>query len=117
MRSSDGFPKIYLYRGIIDFRRGIDGLCAIVQHQFHLDPFADALFVFIARNKRKMRALYWDRSGFAMWTKRLEKEKFKIPKFFDEVMTLSPREFEMLLDGYDVMRMRPHEKLHFSRFS
>ena len=80
MRSLNLFAKIYLYQGVIDFRKSIDGLAIIVEQEIKVDPFSDALFIFVAKDRSKLKLVYWDRSGFALWYKRLEKEKFILLK-------------------------------------
>jgi len=62
-----------------------------------------------------VKILYWERSGFCMWQKRLEKARFKWPrKAESDVIILSGQQLNWLLDGYDVMRFKPHERLHYS---
>jgi transposase len=80
-----------------------------------LDPFARYLFVFGSRDRSKVKMLYWDRTGFALWLKRLEKAKFSWPKKLDaDVIELSARELEWLLDGYEFWKMKPHEELKYA---
>ena len=70
---------IYLHRDSVDFRKSINGLVTIVEQEMQLSPFAPALFVFCNRNRDRVKVLYWDQTGFCLWYKRLEKEKFKWP--------------------------------------
>ncbi|NDV14096.1 IS66 family insertion sequence element accessory protein TnpB [Crenobacter caeni] len=58
---------VYLYRSTIDFRKSIDGLATLVEQSLGLNPFADALFLFINRRRDKIKALYWHRNGFCLW--------------------------------------------------
>lgn len=114
MRSTKSFTDIYLSRRHIDFRKGINGLAMLVQEEMELDPFDGALFVFCSKSRDKIKILYWDLSGFALWQKRLEKEKFKWPKKLpDEVIILDPNELKWLLEGFDITKMKPHETLQF----
>jgi transposase len=71
---------IYLHRDVVDFRKSINGLVTIVEQEMALSPFGDALFVFCNRNRDRVKVLYWDKTGFCLWYKRLEKEKFKWPR-------------------------------------
>ena len=68
--------KIYLATGYTDLRKGIDGLAGIVQEQFQLDAFSDALFLFCGRRNDRIKGLYWDSNGFIMLYKRLESGSF-----------------------------------------
>jgi len=118
MRTIKSFTDIYLSRKYIDFRKGINGLSTLVEAEMELDPFDGALFLFCSKTKDKIKILYWDRSGFALWQKRLEKEKFKWPtKMKDDVIILDAHELEWLLNGFDITKMKPHETLNFSAVS
>ena len=90
----------------------------IVQAEMKGNIFAGGLFVFTNRRRDVVRILYWDRSGYAMWIKRLEKEKFRWPvKMNGDVVSLSSMELSWLLDGIDITRMKPHQTLSFSAVS
>ena len=79
-----------------------------------LNLFSSALFVFCSKTRDKIKILYWDQSGFVLWYKRLEKERFKWPKKLNEdVVELSHQELSFILDGYDILKMKPHEKLKY----
>lgn len=67
---------IYIAAGYTDMRKQIDGLSAIVQHHFNLDPFSNSVFLFCGRNSRIMKVLYWEGDGFVLLYKRLENGKF-----------------------------------------
>jgi transposase len=67
------------------------------------------------RFRDRVKILYWERNGFCLWQKRLERERFKWPRRVHEsVVTLTGQQLNWLLDGYDITRMRPHQRLHFS---
>lgn len=111
-------PTVYLYRDVVDFRKSINGLVAIVEQEMALSPFADALFVFCNRSRDKIKLVYWDRTGFCLWYKRLEKDKFKWPRRdAREVIQWNEQEFNWLLDGYDVAAMKGHETLNYRAIS
>ena len=69
--------NIYIACGHTDMRKSIDGLAAIVQQQFHLDPFSSTLFLFCGRRRNRMKALLWEGDGFILLYKRLENGSFK----------------------------------------
>lgn len=103
--------EIYLHRDFVDFRKSIDGLVGIVEQELGRDAYTSALFVFCNKAKDKLKILYWDKTGFALWYKRLEKQKFKWPtKIANQEYTLTVQQLEWLLSGYDVVG---HEELHY----
>ena len=76
---------VYLACGYTDLRRGIDGLAGLVQTQFQLDPFQNALFLFCGRRKDRIKGLYWEGDGFVLLYKRLESGSFQWPRNGEEV--------------------------------
>ena len=111
MRSYNSFNQIYLYNGVVDFRKSINGLIQIVKFQMNLNPLDEVLFIFVARNRWALKILYFDQSGFALWYKRLEGEKFKLPKPNSSSHSLTTKELGLFLDGYDIFKMKPHKIL------
>lgn len=106
---------VYVHREPVDFRKAINGLSVIVEGEMSLSPFSGAVFVFCNRKRDKLKILYWDKSGFALWYKRLEKERFQWPRRWPEaVIELSETQFHWLLDGYDIARMQPHRALEYA---
>jgi transposase len=118
MRPSSDLPAVYLCREAVDFRKGINGLAALVEERLELDPLSEQLFVFCNRARNRVRILYWERNGFCLWQKRLEKHRFHWPRREPgPVVTLTGQQLNWLLDGLDVLRMRPHERLFYQRIS
>ena len=93
--------RVFLACGKTDMRKSIDGLSAIVEGSFKLDPFADgALFVFCNRNRDRVKILEWDGDGYWVHFKRLEKGHFRWPAIGDEpTMALTGEELAFLLGG------------------
>lgn len=117
MISLSAFDGIYLCREFVDFRKSIDGLSALVE-EMGLDPFKKYLFVFCSRRRNRLKILYWDLSGFALWYKRLEKERFHWPKSYaQDVIELDSEKLRWLLQGVDVWKIKPHEILQFKKVS
>ena len=105
---------VLLCREPVDFRKSINGLSILVEDVLDLDPFSAQLFVFTNRKRDKVKILYWERSGFVLWYKRLEKDRFPWPRTAEEsVISVTGRELNWLLDGVDIFSLRPHEALHF----
>ncbi|NYR11321.1 IS66 family insertion sequence element accessory protein TnpB [Pseudoalteromonas sp. MIP2626] len=71
--------EVFLHRDFVDFRKSINGLVSIVEDELVRDAYTGTLFVFCNKAKDKLKILYWDKTGFALWYKRLEKQKFKWP--------------------------------------
>jgi transposase len=89
----------------VDFRKGIDGLAALVQEQLRLDPYAGPVFVVRAKRADRIKLLVWDGSGLVLVAKRLEGGQFRGPKIDDGVMRLSPEQLSALVDGLDWSRV------------
>lgn len=85
--------SIYLACGYTDMRKSIDGLSAMVQQNFHLDPFSNSLFLFCGRKCSRLKALYWEGDGFVILYKRLESGSFQWPRTQDEIQKISQQEF------------------------
>ncbi len=110
MLSFEG-KAVYLACGQTDMRKSINGLSAIVEGSFKLDPFNGALFVFCNRKRDRLKILMWDGDGFWLYFKRLEKGHFRWPAEGSEAtMTLSPEELSILLGGARVeLKLRRSE--------
>ena len=82
--------QVYLCREVVDMRKSINGLSILVEQALGLDPFAPRLFVFCNRKRDKIKILYWERNGFCLWQKRLERTRFQWPRKVDnEVIALT----------------------------
>lgn len=114
MRPDDEQCEVYLCTTPVDFRKGMHSLAVLVEQHLQRDPFAEGLFVFCNRQRTSIKILYWERNGFCLWQKRLEKERFSWPKKASQtVMSLTGQHLNWLLDGYDIARMKPHKKLQY----
>jgi transposase len=104
MRMFSGVPEVFLYRDFVDFRKSINGLSLIVEQQMMLSPLTGSVFVFCNKGRDKLKVLYWDKTGFALWYKRLEKDKFKWPKKLNDTsLNLTEQQLHWLFDGFDVL--------------
>jgi transposase len=118
MRSVHDFSSVLLHKAPVDGRKQINGLAALVQGAMGQNPFSGTLFAFTTRRRDVIKLLYWDRTGFAMWVKRLEEEKFRWPlKIEGDMITLTADQLSWLLDGIDIMRMKTHTTLAYSAVS
>ena len=107
--------EVYLHRDPVDFRKSINGLSAIVELSMNLPLNSDALFVFCSRSRDKLKILYWDRTGFCLWYKRLERDKFKWPRKHDSnTVSISEEEPHWLLQGLNISAMQTHDSIEFN---
>ena len=114
MRPDPRIEEVFLYRRPVDMRKQMDGLSAIVKDLMHQDPLCGKLYIFTNRRRNKLKVLFWERTGFVVWYKRLERHRFPWPKRHDlDTLTLTGQQLSWLLDGVDVWRMKPHEELKF----
>jgi transposase len=96
-------------------RKSIDGLAALVEQELDLSPLNEALFVFCNRKRDKIKLLYWERNGFILWYKRLEKQRFNWLSATDQsAIIVDGYQLNLLLDGLDIFNNKPHETLSFS---
>jgi transposase len=114
MKSLNAFPQILFYSGVIDFRKRRRSLATFVEGELNLSVFAETLFVFINRTKSVVRCLYWDKTGFAMWEKELERDKFILPRKREaKTIEMNCQNLEWLLEGVDIWKIKKHENLKF----
>ena len=95
--------RIFIATAPMDMRKSIDGLRAIVEAEMQADAFSGHLFVFVSRRSDRVKILAWDKGGFVLLYKRLEKGRFKLPHLSPEAMAveIDATQLAMLLDGID----------------
>lgn len=101
--------KIFLYGKAADLRRGYDGLAAIVQDAMGEDPLSGSLFIFVNKRGNRIKLLYWDRDGYAIWMKRLEIGSFELPGSRDPEsasVKLSASQLSLILEGIELASVR-----------
>jgi transposase len=104
--------KIFVKPGNTDMRKQINGLSVMIQDEMQVDIFSGNLFLFCGKTRKRLKILYWDRNGFCLWMKRLEKDKFPWPKTGGEALEIPEEKLRMLLEGIDFFNA--HQRLHFS---
>jgi transposase len=115
IRPSNRLTEVFICLHPVDFRKGINTLSILVESELEHDPFSERLFVFRNRSRDKVKILYWERNGFCLWQKRLEKDRFHWPDSNqDKVSVITGQQLNWLLDGYDIRAMQGHEKLQYS---
>jgi transposase len=100
--------KIYFATELVDMRNGIDGLRAVVEQVLKKNPDEGHLFVFIGKSKDKLKILFWDRNGYVVYFKRLERGRFQLPAIDDKrtKVEMEAAQLAMLLDGIDLNAKR-----------
>ncbi|MEE8057882.1 MAG: IS66 family insertion sequence element accessory protein TnpB [Pseudomonadales bacterium] len=108
--------QVYLYADPVDMRKSINGLSILVEQEMNMSPNIAALFVFCNRGRDKVKMLCWEKNGFIVWYKRLEKQRFRWPKT-EETLSLTGQEVNWLLDGFDIFNNKPHAAVYFDSVS
>jgi transposase len=98
--------RILVATAPVDFRKGHDGLAALVSNELDKNPFTGTVFVFRAKRPDRLKLLYWDGSGLVMAYKRLEDHVFAWPAIRDGLMKLNHAQFEALFAGLDWRKIR-----------
>jgi len=105
--------RIFLCPGYTDLRKAVNGLSAIVQEGMKQDPFSGSAYLFCNRERKLLKAIYWDRTGFWLSQKRLEKDKFPWPGNESEARELTAEELQMLLAGIDFFKA--HKEVYYKK--
>lgn len=105
--------RVYLATKPADMRKSFDGLAALASGSLALDPFSGHLFVFINRRRDRIKILYWDRDGLAVWAKRLESGTFRLPAAGADRVEMTTAELAALLAGIDLNTAR--RRVRYSR--
>ena len=102
-RDGTGFKKIYIACGYTDLRYGVDGFAAIIQNQYHLDPFdSGTLFLFCGRRSDRIKGLLWEGDGFLLLYKRLSDGAYKWPRSVEDMRQMSTDQFRRLMSGFTI---------------
>jgi len=122
MLNLSGEIRVFVCTQPADMRRSFDGLCGMVEQIVQEDPLAGHLFVFRNRNRDRLKILYWDRDGLAIWYKRLEQGTWQFPTDLknagEDGVEISTDELSLLLGGIDlrsVQRRRRYQRSGKSR--
>lgn len=100
-----GAVRVLMATKPVDFRKGAEGLAALVRETMQADPFDGAIYVFRAKRADRIKLVYWDGTGVCLFAKRLEEREFRWPKIEDGVIRLSAAQFSALLEGLDWRRV------------
>jgi len=98
-------------------RKSVNGLSALVVDEFQASPQSGNLYIFYNRARNRLKLLFWDRNGFVIYYKRLEKHKFMIPRNMnDSHFEVTPEQLNWLLAGLDFTLMKTFSHLNYSNF-
>lgn len=98
-----GIKKAYIACGYTDLRYGVDGLAALVQYQFNLDPFDEGtIFLFCGRRSDRIKALLWEGDGFLLLYKRITNGRFHWPRSKDELTEMTTDQYQRLMSGFNI---------------
>jgi len=105
--------KIFYCTSPTDMRKGFDTLAALVRDHLGRDPLSGDLFLFLSRRRDRIKILYWDADGFAMWYKRLELGTFRLPRVRADALSVEIKasELAMLLDGIDLRSVKRRRRV------
>ena len=108
--------RIFIALHATDMRKGFDGLSGLVSDTLKQDPLSGALFLFVNRRRDRMKVLYWDGDGLAIWYRRLEQCTFQIPASSDQLNAIEIRsdEFTMLLRGIDLSSVKRRKRFQLA---
>ena len=106
---------IFVRPGITDMRKQINGLSVMAEYEMRKDSGSGCLFLFCSRNRKNLKCIYWDRNGFCMWQKKLEKDKFPWPMTEEDVQEITFDQLRMLIDGIDFWNA--HKKITYKEMN
>lgn len=105
MIGPSGSVRVMVATRPVDFRKGAEGLAALVREELQSDPFSGAVYVFRAKRADRVKLLFWDGTGVCLYAKRLENGAFRWPTVRDGAMRLSAAQLAALLEGLDWRRV------------
>jgi len=109
--------KIYIYTEPVDMRKAINGLSIILQETFEKNPQTGDIYIFINRQRNKIKCIFWDSNGFVLYYKRLEKGRFNYSKYIsNNEMVITEKQLQGLLMGLDFYLLGEHPEEKFENF-
>ena len=103
--------SIYVRPGVTDMRKQINGLSILAEDEMEQDSASGSLFLFCSKDRKNLKCIYWDRNGFCMWQKKLEKDKFPWPMTENEAEQINQEQLTLLLNGIDFWKA--HKEIKF----
>ena len=106
MFSRSDTSRILAYNQAVDMRKSFNGLISLTKRELKEDPLSGTLFVFINRRGNYLKSIYWDRTGYCLFAKKLERGRFKFPRRAESTQELSEQVLKLILDGIELGGMR-----------
>ena len=107
LNDATGFKRAFIKIGYTDLRRGIDGLAAMIQQEFQMDPFEEGtLFMFCGRRTDRIKILTYEGDGFLLMYNRLADGQFRWPRSESEVREISAQQYRWLMDGLEITQKK-----------
>ncbi len=100
--------RYFIYRSGCDMRKGYDGLSGLVLNEFKLNPLSGDVFIFLSKHRNKIKLLHWQGDGFVIYSKRLEKGTFELPK--DNSIEISSHQLQFILDGISLSSIKKRKR-------
>lgn len=110
MIGPSGAVRVLVATKPVDFRKGAEGLAAMVREEMRADPFGGAIFVFRAKRADRIKLIFWDGTGLCLYAKRLEEGEFRWPKVQDGAIRLTAAQLGALLEGLDWGRVHRSQR-------
>ena len=107
--------SIFVRPGVTDMRKQINGLSVLAEDEMKQNTSSGSLFLFCSRNRKNLKCIYWDKNGFCMWQKKLEKDKFPWPMTDVDAQQITMKQLELLLQGIDFWKA--HKEIKFKEMN
>ena len=111
MLSISSVQRYFIYSGLTDMRKGFDSLCGLVREEFKMNPLSGDVFILLSRTRNKIKLLQWQRDGFAIYYKRLEKGTFELPQITTQgAMLISAQQLMLIMEGIKLSSIKKHKR-------
>lgn len=111
MLSISPVQRYFIYSGLADMRKGFDSLSGLVRSEFKMNPLSGDVFIFLSRSKNKIKLLQWQRDGFAIYYKRLERGTFELPVNIEgSAALISSQNLMLIMEGIKLSSIKKHKR-------
>lgn len=111
MLSFSPSQRYFIYSDLADMRKGFDSLSGLVRTEFKMNPLSGDIFIFLSRSRNKIKLLQWQRDGFAIYYKRLEKGRFELPNDMNgPCATITSQNLMLIMEGIKLSSVKKHKR-------